>query len=186
MYSQCGEDDKLVEIFGRIGRTNRWCVDVGASEGPDLSNVWRFLEEGWNGVLIEQDQEKLQKCYAKTEPFEGRVIGIRAKVDTGQNKVDEILRGINGMPTTFDLMSLDIDGQEYHVWEAMKLYQPRVMVVEYSPYDIAKDDWVPPVDGEGQAGAAAMRRLAKAKGYEVIEQTKYNLICVLKAIADLT
>ncbi len=50
MYSQCGEDDIILKIFGDyVGRF----LDIGAHDGRYLSNTLALIERGWSGVMVE-------------------------------------------------------------------------------------------------------------------------------------
>lgn len=50
MYSQCGEDDVILKIFGEyVGRF----LDIGAHDGRYLSNTLALIERGWSGVMVE-------------------------------------------------------------------------------------------------------------------------------------
>ena len=70
MFSQRGEDDKIVEFFGdRVGRF----LDVGAWDGKDKSNTWRLAELGWSGVCVEPAALpflKLMRNYRKNPRIE--------------------------------------------------------------------------------------------------------------------
>ena len=50
----------------------------------------------------------------------------------GKHELD-VLFATTPLPKEFDLFVLDIDGNEYHLWESLTIYRPRVMVVEFNP-----------------------------------------------------
>jgi FkbM family methyltransferase len=54
-FSQNGEDGVLQKLITELGLTpsNMWCVDVGAYDGTSYSNVYRFIEQNANAVMIE-------------------------------------------------------------------------------------------------------------------------------------
>ena len=54
-FSQNGEDGVLHQLITELGLTpsNMWCVDVGAYDGISYSNVYRFIEQNANAVMIE-------------------------------------------------------------------------------------------------------------------------------------
>ena len=94
--------------------------------------------------------------------------------------VDSLFSGF-GVPRTFDLLSIDIDGNDYWVWKALERHRPRVVLVEYNiffgvhdrrtiPYD-ARHEW----DKSGYHGAtlAAFRDLGEQKGYALVYTDPY-------------
>ena len=186
VHSQAGEDGMLEAIFEKIGSGRRWCVEFGAWDGVYLSNTRRLIEEcGWSGVLIEADAQRcrdLQRVSADTP----RVIPVHALVGwTPRDGLDAILADTS-CPTDFDLLSIDIDGNDYHVWQAVERYRPRVVVIEYNsciPTDVV---FVQDADPEVSQGSSllAMVELAKEKGYELIATNIFNAFFIVKEEFD--
>jgi hypothetical protein len=178
-YSQYGEDAILEAIFNRIGVSPRpFCVDVGAADGILFSNVRQWLEKGWEGVLIEADAERFASLEKNTAAFPG-VRRLHKKVEPGE--LDNLLYVLD-VPESFDLLNIDIDGQDYYLWNSLLSFRPRVMVIEYAP-DV-DPMFIPPFGGKGQAGSKAMMYVAAARGYLVVKQTQTNLICIRKDICE--
>jgi hypothetical protein len=133
------------------------------------------MENGWEGIFVEPDEKafvKLATLYPAEWCYKESV--------TNENTIDRILTKVH-FPLSFDLLSLDIDGQEYYVWQDMVKYRPRVVVVEWSPY--VQCDFIPERNSDGkngcnQAGIHPMCKLALEKGYYVVAITPTNLICV--------
>lgn len=182
--SQHGEDGVIERIFAIIGEGKKWCVELGALNGTHDSNVWHLVKEkGWSGVLIEADRtyfERLQKEYADTP----RAHGINAFVSfEGQQSLDSIFAR-TPLPKDFDLFSLDIDGNEYHLWESLAAYRPRVMVVEFNqtiPNDVT---FIQPRDMKVFQGTSlrAFVELGKRKGYELVAANEVNAFFVLQEL----
>ena len=187
VYSQWGEDAILDGIFKRIGAANKWCCEIGAADGLFFSNTRLFITEGWDAVLVEADDAAYKKLRALYGPQvhgkeRPRVKTWDWRIDPQVLTVDAVLEASNA-PLDLDLLSIDIDGQDYFVFNSLMKYQPRVVVVEYAPE--AERMFIPPLDGEGQAGIDAMRYVADARGYETVTATQTNLICVRKDLAHL-
>lgn len=179
IYSQYGEDGILETIFKLIGASNRWCFEAGAADGIFFSNTRSLVEQGWKAILVENDPDAFQRLLKNATP---NCICENVKLEPqGQNSLDGILRR-NNAPKDIDLVVIDIDGQDWHIWNALLEYKPRVVVIEYARLgDAARyggDEFIPTIGGKGQAGCAAIIRLACGKGYAPIVQTECNIICV--------
>ena len=86
----------------------------------------------------------------------------------------------HGVRGEIDLLSIDLDGVDYWVWEALDVIRPRVVVVETQciwgadaavtvPY--ARDFKAPLVDGFGIYGGASLPafvKLGRRKGYRLV------------------
>jgi len=175
-YSQFGEDGIIEAIFEAIGIKNKFCFEAGASDGVFFSNTKRFIEQGWEALLMEPD-ETLFKSLKQRYPDQSTGVYLMNVALSGNNSLDWALSMI-GAPKDLDLISLDIDGQEYHILNAMVKYQPRVIVAEYAPD--ADPMFIPEVGGPGQAGRLALRFVLEARGYEIVCRTYCNLIAVRK------
>lgn len=114
-YSQYGEEGYLKFILKNIGIKSKYVVDIGANNGTYLSNTKLFRNEGWKSILIDGQQFP----------------GIHQHYVSADNIV-EILNSYR-CPNEFDLLSIDIDGQDYWVLrELLREFRPRLIISEYN------------------------------------------------------
>lgn len=139
LYAQGTEEAILTRILRAIEPTNRYCVDIGASDGLLNSNTALLLrEEGWLGTLVEGSAYRfgrLKENYGDAANV--RLVGQRVQPDTVDDLLDEA-----GVPGVYDLLSLDIDGNDYWVWRALRRHRARVVVDRdlYPRLGIANND----------------------------------------------
>ncbi len=182
--SQHGEDGIIERILTVICEDSKWCVDLGALNGTHDSNVWHLIKEkGWSGVLIEADQtqfEKLQKEYIGIDRAHCINSFISFEVE---DSLDSIFAR-TPLPHVFDLFSLDIDGNEYHLWNSLTDYHPRVMVVEFNQTIPNGVTFIQPRDMKIFQGSSlrALVELGKRKGYELVAANEANAFFVLKEL----
>lgn len=180
-YSQFGEDGVLEAIFKRIGVESRWCLECGAADGLFFSNTRRLIEAGWSAVLVEADRSAFARLHRNCQEFGDRVHIYSAQVDD-THRLEPILRHA-GAPHDLDLAVIDVDGQDYFVWNAMLRYRPRVVVIEFDPY--VDEYFIPSLGGEGQAGKAAVISLGVGKFYEPVFENDRNIIFVKQSLSPL-
>jgi hypothetical protein len=130
---------------------------------------------GWDGAFIEPHSARHREL-TKLYPAEKC---LRETV-TKDNTIDNLLEQMS-FPKRFDLLNIDIDGQEYYVWGDMVRYRARVVIIEWSPY--VETDFIPirgsdGALGQNQTGLYPMLRLARQKDYFVVAVTPINLICL--------
>ncbi len=170
-YSQWGEDGLLEVIFNIIGVTNKYVVEIGAADGLMFSNSRKLIEEGWNALLIEKEQAAYDRLVKNSNHLKF-VTPLLAEV-TSANIESLLLK--NNVPIDLDFISIDIDGQDYYIWNSLINFKPRVLMIEFTPEDL---DALPPSGGEGQAGMHIMKILAASKGYQPAAITYTNMICI--------
>lgn len=172
LYAQGTEESILARLMERIAPANRYCVDIGASDGLRNSNTALLLrEQGWQGLLVEGSAYR----YGKLRDHYGAAANVRLRQEQVQpDRIDALLAEA-GVPADFDLLSIDIDGNDYWVWRGLTAFRPRIVVIEYNPYYAPPERWVMRFnpehawDGSTYYGAslASLHHLGKAKGYEL-------------------
>src|SRR4051794_14086342 len=126
-FSQNGEDGVLLEIFNRIGVTNRFFVEFGIQNGTEGNCVLLADVLGWAGVFIEADPDLFVQLRSKYAGYAVRTVHDFVTAD----RVNEIFHRA-GVPEQPDVMSIDIDGNDIYVWDALTDFRPRVVVIEYN------------------------------------------------------
>jgi len=117
--SQNGEEGILEFILEKIGMTNKVSVEFGASDGVKLSNTAYFREHhGFHRILIEGGE------WGNKTNGEKIVHSL-----VSPDNINELLRQ-EECPDVYDLLSLDIDGDDYWVWKVMEP-KARVVILEY-------------------------------------------------------
>ena len=179
VYSQFGEDGILRAILDHLPDTDHWCVEFGAWDGIHLSNTFNLIKNHqYRAVLIEANTNKFIELKKNMEPYSATIINTFVTFD-GPTTLDGLLSQTK-IPSNFDLLSIDIDGNDYWILESISLYKPKIICIEYNssmPNDI---DYVQPRDFSIKRGSSpkSICDLALSKGYELVATTKTNLIFV--------
>jgi hypothetical protein len=178
--SHAGEDGIVEKALALLPDLDHWCVEFGAWDGKYSSNTFNLVDRrGYSAVLIESDREKYRQL-CSSYPHRDRAIVMNAYVGwSAADGLDHLLRR-QPVPRDFDFLSVDVDGNDYHIWDATKEFHPKLVLIEYN-FTIANAvEFAQPADARCQQGssAAALVKLAKGKGYELIAATKLNLLFV--------
>lgn len=181
VYSQHDEDGILLYIFGKIGVETYCSVEICAGNGMECNTANLLLNHRWTGLLVDGKSEnvKIAKEFylsrAETMHWPPDVVQAWLTCDN----VNEIIQSA-GYSGEIDLLSLDVDGVDYWMWEAITVIKPRVVVLEYNhllgpeaslsvPYQA---DFVAEFTefGSDYAGASlqAFVTLGRIKGYRLV------------------
>lgn len=130
-YSQNGEEGILFEILKRIGTPEPGTfVEFGVGDGKTYSNTLLMAERGSRGVWIEADESSYPVAKALGDMFDGRVETLNELVARdGEKSLDNLLAKTK-TPRNVDFMSIDIDSYDLEVWQSLKDYRPKVILVE--------------------------------------------------------
>lgn len=187
VYSQFEEDGILLYIFSVIGTTNKHVVEICAGDGIECMSANLIINHGWEGLLIDGDQNSVNrgiKFYAANQStFLYPPVFKHAWV-TVEN-INQIISE-NGFKNEIDLLSLDIDGNDYYVMEAINVIKPRVIICE--THNVIPDDLsltIPYKEDFNYSDAKqheefrsvslfAMKKLLNKKGYRLIGSHRYG------------
>ena len=172
VYSQTDEDGILQEIFRRIGLKHARFVEFGCGNGVENNTVY-LLMQGWSGLWMDGDSGNIESLTRLFEPYlkGGTLRAKQAMIDRGN--VNELLAQ---EPEEIDLLSIDIDMNDYWVWGAIECIQPRVVVIEYNASIRPPSALVVPYHPDRRwtggnffgASLSAMEQLGTAKGYALV------------------
>lgn len=183
--SQRGEEEILQDIFAKIGVENQWCVEFGACDGKHNSNSWYWINKrGWRSVQIEGARDwHLGLGTSGRDSFDGlltrygknkRVVCLNRWAEArGTNSLDAILAK-TPLPRQFDFLSIDVDGNDYAIWEALADFEPRVVIIEHNktiPIEVS-------FHSDRGSSLRALTELGKHKGYELAAANDLNGIFV--------
>lgn len=182
VYSQCGEDGVIGKILEILPHKDQWCVEFGAWDGLFLSNARNLIENhGYHAVLIEASKKRfgdLKKNYSKFP----NVMALNRFVGFSEgDSLDDILKE-TPVPTDFDFLSIDIDGNDYHVWKAMSRYAPKMVCIEFNPTIPTEIQFVQTPDPSVSHGASlsSLVELGRSKDYELVSVLPFNAFFVRK------
>ena len=192
VFSQYGEDGIIKEIFRRIGTSNKYFVEFGVGNGFE-NNTLHLLSRGWHGTWLESNCEyvnHIQKHFS--DCLDDGSLDVKKSFVNRENI--ESLFGQLDVPSKPDLISIDINGNDYWVWKALREYEPRVVVIEYNAIHPPDTEFVKPYDpsfswdGTSDFGASlkSMELLGRKKGYSLIgcSTAGVNAFFVRQDLAD--
>ena len=185
--SQFGEDGIIEKILSMMPNTDKWCVEFGAWDGVFCSNTHHLINEhNYRGVLIEGDSSKFPVLQDTYRDRPDQILLNRYIEFDGDNSLDNILSDTK-IPVDFDLLSIDIDGNDYHIWDSLKQYRPKIVVIEFNmtiPMDIEVVQGKEKVNDCG-ASLLSICKLGEEKGYQLVSVTDNNGIFVREEFFNL-
>src|SRR5579863_959595 len=131
VYSQGDEDGILREIFRRIGEGDRTFIELGTGGGLE-NNTLFLLAQGWRGVWIEGSARKVASAKKTCAAFLAKEQLRIAHHFITAPSIDKTIASLHPK-SDLDLLSIDLDGNDYYILDAIRSISPRVIVAEYNP-----------------------------------------------------
>ena len=134
IYSQNDEDGIILYIFKHIGVKTKKFVEVGVENGIECNTTNLLKNFDWSGAQIEGNK----KLYNNAKIQLKKVLGKKIKnlkllnIFVTKKNINQILKKYSGKE--IDLLSIDIDGNDFWIWKAINCVKPRLVVIEYNSF----------------------------------------------------
>jgi hypothetical protein len=129
-FSQNGEDGILDVLRGQLRNFNRYFIEIGSADGIENNSAWLVVAERYNGLMVEGNPKLVERARRTVVNFS---IGAEClNMFVGRSNVEELLA--MSMHSDPDVFSLDIDGIDYYIAEAVIQagFRPKIFIVEYN------------------------------------------------------
>jgi hypothetical protein len=186
VFSQFDEDGVIMFLLAIGAERTRLVVELGCGDGVYASNAANLLLNlGYHGLLVdanERDVEHARLFYGRHPDSKERPPVVAHAFLTREN-VNSVVRDA-GFEGEVDLLSIDVDGNDYWLWQALESVRPRLVMVEAHP-QLGRDDYVMPYDAnfvwrEAEPGLrlgasiTAFVRLAGELGFRPVGSNLYG------------
>jgi len=195
VFSQFEEDGILLFILSVIGMRNKTFIEIGSDDGINSNCANLVLNFGYHGLFLDGNPKSIKRgkrFYSKyPHPWMYQPTFKCAKVKA--ENINELVEEA-GLKGEIDLLSIDIDGNDYWIWNALETVSPNIVIIE-THIEFGMRDIVVPYDPNyfypGKhpvyhgASPIAMVKLAKKKGYRLVgaNQLGFNFIFVKNELA---
>jgi hypothetical protein len=176
-FSQRGEDGILQYIISRIEIPNRIFIEFGVEDYTESNTRLLLMANSWSGLVIDGDAANIRFIKEDFIYWKYDITALHSFI-TKEN-IDTLITSYTSC-RDIGLLSVDIDGNDYWVWEAIVSVSPRIVVCEYnSAFGPSQKVSVPYDSGFVRSRAhyselywgaslAAFCSLAEKKGYDFI------------------
>lgn len=129
VFSQFGEDGIIQYLIHNVGPLPATFVEFGVQDYSEANTLFLLLNDNWRGLIMDGSESAMTTVKGRDLYWRHDLTAVGAFVD--RDNVDDLIRS-NGFSGEIGLLSIDIDGNDYWVWERLAVVQPVVVVVEYN------------------------------------------------------
>lgn len=186
IFSQADEDGIVLFLLSVVGLDRGRFVDIGAGDCVSASNCANLaLNLEFHGLFVDSDPDRIERgrqfysSHPDTRTYPPKTVHSFV---TREN-VNEIIRRA-GFEGEIDVLSIDIDGNDYWIWQAITCVQPRIVVIEthteHGLHDVcahyqADFSWRRAGSGDPVgASPVAMQRLGEELGYRLVGGNRFG------------
>ena len=134
IYSQNDEDGIILYILKHIGIKTKKFIEIGVENGTECNTTNLLKNFNWKGVQIEGNKilysdAKIQLKKILKEKIKNLKL---LNIFITKKNVNKILK--NNCGKEVDLLSIDIDGNDFWIWKSIKCIKPRLVIIEYNSF----------------------------------------------------
>jgi hypothetical protein len=129
VYSQFGEDGIIQNLLSRISSVPETFIEFGVQKYTEANTLFLLENDNWRGMIIDGSPENIASVKSRDAYWRHDLTAVSAFI-TREN-INSIICS-NGFRGELGLLSIDIDGNDYWVWEAISDVRPVIVVVEYN------------------------------------------------------
>lgn len=195
VFSQYEEDGKLLFCLSQLGMNCKTFIEIGADDGINSNSANLYFNFGFHGLFIDGNSKAIKRGsrFFSTYPHSWFYPPKFKQAMVKRENINEIIAEA-GFKGEIGLLSIDIDGNDYWIWDALEVVKPQVVVIE-THNEFGLNDIVVPYDPSyvypGKhpvyhgASPIAMQKLGKKKGYRLVgaNDMGYNFIFVREELA---
>ncbi len=134
IYSQNDEDGIILYIFKHIGIKTKKFVEIGMENGTECNTTNLLKNFNWKGIQIEGSKKLYNDAKIQLKKIlEKKRNNLKLlNIFVTKKNINQILKKNCGKE--IDLLSIDIDGNDFWIWKAINCVKPRLVVIEYNSF----------------------------------------------------
>jgi hypothetical protein len=181
VYSQSSEDGVIQHLIRHVPIENEFFVEFGVEDYSESNTRFLLEHNDWRGLIL--DMEDSADAFLRSRNLHLlHTIDFRKAAISAEN-VEQVLADV---PADLGLLSIDIDGMDYWVWNAIEALKPAIVVIEYQSHFGPELPLTPPYDPQFSrfkyhysglcfgASISALEHLGRQKGYDLIGAARWH------------
>jgi hypothetical protein len=177
VFSQWGEDGIIQFLLRQVQIPNRMFVEIGVSDYREANTRFLLQNNNWSGLVIDGSEDNIKVI--RRDPLYWRYNLKAEREFIERDNTNDILERYH-VRGDIGLLSIDIDGNDYWIWETINNVSPRIVICEYRslfgwrrsvtiPYDRTFSRFQAHPSGLYYgASISALHRLGQSKGYSLV------------------
>jgi Methyltransferase FkbM domain len=129
VFSQNGEDGVIQFLLSRVTVEKELFVEFGVGDYSEANTRFLSLCDHWSGLVIEGNPRDVTRLKRDSTFWRFDLTVVSAFI-TREN-INDLLAD-NGMTGDIGLLSIDVDGNDYWIFEAISVIRPAIVIIEYN------------------------------------------------------
>ena len=129
VFSQWGEDGIIQYLVSKIDIPNKVFVEFGVENYLESNTRFLMMNDNWSGLVIDGSKSNIN--FIKSDDIYWRHELTAVESFITKDNINEIISS-NVKVEDIGILSVDIDGNDYWVYNAIDCVNPRILICEYN------------------------------------------------------
>ncbi|MHB8206951.1 hypothetical protein [Mucilaginibacter sp.] len=145
VFSQWGDDGIIQYLIKRSEISEKTFIEFGVENYTEANTRFLLLNNNWQGMIMDGSPKNLEEV-KNSQLYWRYDLKIRAAFITRENINQLILE--SGFSKEVGILSIDIDGNDYWIWDAIDVISPVIVIVEYNSVFGQHNAWTIPYNAD--------------------------------------
>jgi len=131
VFSQFGDDGIIQYLVNRVeipaGR--RRFIEFGVENYRESNTRFLLLNNNWSGLILDGSADNINSIKNDQIYWKHELTAVHSFID--RDNINELIAA-NGFAGEVGILSIDIDGNDYWIWETIDVVKPAIVIVEYN------------------------------------------------------
>ena len=132
IFSQWGEDGIIDFLIREVPINNKTFIEFGVEDFSESNCRFLLMNSDWNGFVIDASIKNIEKLKISNYYWKYNLNALCAFID--KDNINELLKKSN-FDKDLGILSIDIDGNDYHVLNNINYFNPRIIICEFNPIE---------------------------------------------------
>jgi hypothetical protein len=177
IFSQWGEDGIIQFLIREVEIKNKTFVEFGVEDFFESNCRYLLMSSDWQGFVIDGSSKNILRLKNSYFYWKHDLQSLAAFVD--KENINKLLSQSN-FDRDLGILSIDLDGNDYHILKTINVFEPRIIISEFNPYFGTNRAISVPYDPEFYridkhysglyfgASIKAIKHLLEEKGYTLV------------------
>jgi hypothetical protein len=129
VYSQFGDDGIIQYLINNVEIEERTFVEFGVENYTESNTRFLLVNDNWRGLVIDGSEANIESIKTDEIYWKHDLTAVERFID--KNNINEIIAA-NNFSRPLGILSIDIDGNDYWIWESINVVDPAIVIVEYN------------------------------------------------------
>jgi hypothetical protein len=129
VFSQWGEDGIIQYLISALNIRNKTFIEFGVEDFSESNCRFLLMNNNWSGFVIDGSSSNIARLQSSYYFWKYQLNAVDAFIT--KDNINELVR-LSGFDEDLGVLSVDLDGIDYFVLEAIEAYKPRILICEYN------------------------------------------------------